>query len=255
MSGNAKPLGGKVIIVTGAGTGIGRAAALEAAAQGALLVLVGRRAHLVDSTARECRLLGTSATSVSADVSAPEAPAQIVGAAIASCHRLDGLVNNAGLARFGPLRSCTDQDIQAMFAVNLLAPLRLIRAAEESLRAAGGAVVNVSSIGGVVATPDRAAYGATKAALNHLTRSLARELAPQVRVNAVLPGPVDTPMYGDLGLDAEASRRLADELVRTTPAGRMGQPAEVARWICWLLDDRSSWATGSLLTIDGGRSS
>ena len=88
-----------------------------------------------------------------------------------------------------------DEDILAMLAVNLLAPLRLIRAAAAPLRAVRGAVVNVSSIGGVVATPGRAAYGASKAAVNHLTRSLAREFAPDVRVNAVLPGAVDTPMY------------------------------------------------------------
>ncbi len=188
------------------------------------------------------------------DVTASEAPARIVETAVRRLGRVDGLVNNAGLARFGALECSRDDDIAAMVAVNLLAPLLLVRAATDPLRAAHGAVVNVSSIGGVVATPGRAAYGATKAAVNHLTRSLARELAPGIRVNAVLPGPVDTPMYGDLGIDDDAAARLRDEMIRTTPAGRMGVPGEVARWVCHLLDRQSAWVTGSLVTIDGGRS-
>ncbi len=254
MNTRHRPLDGQVIVVTGAGTGTGRATAVEAAVRGARLVVVGRRRCLLDETAHACGAHGATPMILAMDVTLAEAPAQIVDAVACRFGRIDGLVNNAGLARFCALEGSRDEDILAMLAVNLLAPLRLIRAAAGTLRAAGGAVVNVSSIGGVVATPGRAAYGATKAALNHLTRSLARELAPDIRVNAVLPGAVDTPMYDDLGLDATTAVRLKDEMIRTTPAGRMGRPDEVARWICHLLDRQNAWVTGSLVTIDGGRS-
>lgn len=104
--------------------------------------------------------------------------------------------------------------------------------------------------------PGRSFYGASKAALNSLTRSLARELAPDVRVNAVLPGPVDTPMWSDLGLDPEQAASLRSSLLAATPMGRFGRPDEVARWVCGLLDpELSGWITGALIAVDGGRTS
>ncbi|MYV89746.1 SDR family oxidoreductase, partial [Streptomyces sp. SID1034] len=134
-------------------------------------------------------------------------------------------------------------------------PVHLIRAALPELRERQGAVVNVSSVGGALAMPGRSLYGATKAALNSLTRSLARELAPRVRVNAILPGPVDTPMYGDLGLDERATRDLVADMVEATPLGRFGTPDDIAGWVCNLLDpEASGWVTGALVAIDGGRS-
>jgi NAD(P)-dependent dehydrogenase (short-subunit alcohol dehydrogenase family) len=251
----SRPLEGRTLIITGGGSGIGRAIAAEASLRGARLLLVGRRLEALEAAASDCRSRGGTAITVATDVTTAGAPDQIVEMAVRRYGRLDALVNNAGAARFGPIEHSSDDDVRAMFEVNFLAPLRLIRAALAPLRRAHGAVVNVSSIGGMVATPRRAAYGALKAALNHLTRSLARELAPEVRVNAVLPGPIETPLWTDLGLAAEDLAGLQVEMVQTTPARRLGRPEEIATWVCRFIDDRSSWVTGSLLTIDGGRSS
>ncbi|WP_437436759.1 SDR family NAD(P)-dependent oxidoreductase [Salinispora arenicola] len=111
--------------------------------------------------------------------------------------------------------------------VHVKGPVHLLRACLPELRARRGSVVNVTSVGGALATPHRSFYGASKAAINHLTRSLAIELAPEVRVNAVLPGPVDTPIYDDLGLSDEATGKLREDLMARTPMGRFGSPT---RW-------------------------
>lgn len=246
-------LHGKSMVVTGAGTGIGRAVARRLLAAGASVTLVGRRPgplrEAADTEGGERSLVH------SADISAEPGARAAVEAAVERFGTVDGLVNNAGLARFAPFEKADPADLDAMLGVNLLGPVHLIRAALPELRARQGSVVNVSSVGGVLAMPDRALYGATKAALNSLTRSLARELAPSVRVNAILPGPVDTPMYGCLGLDERATRDLVAGLVEATPLGRFGAPDDIAVWVCNLLDpETSGWVTGALVAIDGGRS-
>jgi NAD(P)-dependent dehydrogenase (short-subunit alcohol dehydrogenase family) len=250
-----RTLHGKAVIITGAGSGIGRAAAMEAAARGARTVLVGRRVDHLATTAEASRHAGGEAVVAAIDVVAPEAPNHIVHAALDAYGRVDGLVNSAGVARFGFLDTATDAEVRAMFEVNFMAPLRLIRACISALRETRGSIVNVSSIGGIVPTPGRAAYGAIKAAVNHLTRSLARELAPDVRINAILPGAIATPMWGDLGISNAETDALFEEMIQTTPMRRMGKPEEIAPWVCDLLENERSWVTGSLITVDGGRSS
>jgi NAD(P)-dependent dehydrogenase (short-subunit alcohol dehydrogenase family) len=196
-----------------------------------------------------------SPLAVQADVSRPEEVERAVKSALERFGRLDGLVNNAGAARFARIEDADLADLEAMLDANVRGPVNLIRTCLPALREGGGAIVNVSSIGGVLATPGRSFYGATKAAVNSLTRSLARELAPSVRVNAVLPGPVETPIYDGLGLSEEETLQLRQELIQATPMGRFGQPAEIARWVCNLLDDElAGWVTGALVCIDGGRS-
>ncbi|MEU6476629.1 glucose 1-dehydrogenase [Streptomyces sp. NPDC047017] len=244
----------KTFLVTGAGSGIGRAVARRLFDEGAHAVLVGRRAAALRESAETAK--DGQALVHPADIARPAAAAGAVQAALECFGALDGLVNNAGLARFGPLADADPDDLTAMLDVNLLGPVHLIRAALPTLRAGGGCVVNVSSVGGVLAMPGRAVYGASKAALNSLTRSLARELAPLVRVNAVLPGPVDTPMYDDLGLAPEQVARLRDDMVESTPLGRFGTPDDVASWVCRLLDEETAgWVTGALIPVDGGRTS
>ncbi|MFJ2743760.1 SDR family NAD(P)-dependent oxidoreductase [Streptomyces sp. NPDC087440] len=241
----------KSVVITGAATGIGRGITECLLEAGAYVTVVGRRAHLLDELADG---RPDTVTAVVADVSEPGAAERIVADATERFGGVDGLVNNAGLARFGPLDTARPEVLEAMFAVNVAAPAELIRCALPQLRSRRGSVVNISSVGGVLALPGRSFYGATKAALNSLTRSLAKELAPEVRVNAILPGPVDTPMWHDMGLDEAATEDLRAGLVASTPMGRFGTGTEIGRWVCHLLDpDLAGWTTGVLLPVDGGR--
>ncbi|MEV7618392.1 glucose 1-dehydrogenase [Streptomyces sp. NPDC089799] len=244
-------LAGKSVVITGAATGIGRGIAESVLKAGADVTVVGRREEPLRELAD---LYGPSVAVVAEDVSAPGAAERIVAAATGRFGRLDAVVNNAGLARFGPIEESGPELFDAMFAVNVRAPAELIRCALPQLRAHGGSVVNISSVGAVLSMPGRAFYGATKAAVNSLTRSLARELAPDVRVNAVLPGPVDTPMWNETGLDAADTGKLRAGLLSSTPMGRFGEAGEIGRWVCLLLDtELSGWVTGALVPVDGGR--
>lgn len=246
-------LADRTVIVTGAGTGMGRAVTEQLLARGANVAAVGRREAPLSQLVERG---GERVEVVAADITRAGMADHIVAVAIARFGAVHGLVNNAGLARFAPLEKASDGDFGELLATNVRAPATMIRAALPYLRAERGAVVNVSSVGGVLAMPGRSFYGASKAALNSLTRSLARELAPDVRVNAVLPGPVDTPMWKDMGLDSDQSAALRSSLLAATPMGRFGHPVEVAGWVCALLDpDFSGWITGALIPVDGGRTS
>lgn len=261
---------GLVVAVTGAGSGIGRAVAVRLAAAGGTVIAIGRRPGPLASLASPASQMAKAppaADQVSGgedgglvlplpmDVADPAAPERLRAFVAERFGRLDALVNCAGLARFARLETADLDDFDRMMAVNVRAPAALTQALLPALIEAGGSVVNVTSVGGVLAMPGRSFYGASKAAVNSLTRSLARELAPQVRVNAVVPGPVDTPMYDDLGLDSEEVESLRKTLLDSTPMARFAAPDEVAVWVCALVDPKQSgWITGALLAVDGGRS-
>jgi NAD(P)-dependent dehydrogenase (short-subunit alcohol dehydrogenase family) len=240
-----------IALVTGAGSGLGRALATSLASTGWGLVLVGRRAERLAETA--AGLPADGAVAISADISAPDTAECVVRAALDRFGRIDALVNNAGVARFDLLTEADPGDIELMVRTNFTGPLTLIRHAAPELARRNGTIVNIGSIGGVMALPRRATYGATKAALHHLTRSLARELAPHVRVNAVAPGAIDTEMYDDLGWGAGEVAQLRAEMIRTTPLGRLGTVEDVVPWIQLLLGPAGAWVTGSIVVIDGGR--
>ncbi|MFC9947376.1 SDR family NAD(P)-dependent oxidoreductase [Streptomyces pratensis] len=244
-------LAGKSVVVTGAATGIGRGITECLLKAGACVTAVGRREEpLRDLVDR----YGDAVVAVAQDICVPGAAEQVVAAATGGFGSLDAVVNNAGLARFGRLDAIDPALFDEMFAVNVRAPAELIRCALPQLRACRGSAVNVSSVGGVLSMPGRAFYGATKAALNSLTRSLARELAPDVRVNAVMPGPVDTPMWDETGLDGAGTQQMRVDLLASTPMGRFGEGADIGRWVCTLLDpELSGWVTGALIPVDGGR--
>ncbi|GHD88942.1 SDR family NAD(P)-dependent oxidoreductase [Streptomyces naganishii] len=247
------PWAGLKLVVTGGGSGIGAAVVTRAAGLGADVLAVGRRAGRLAEVAAKARAVGAgTVVPYAVDVTALGAATRIAERAGEVLGGVDALVNNAGHAVFDRLEDAAEADLREMIDTNLVAPALLIRALLPLLRARQGCVVNVSSVGGVLAMPNRSFYGASKAALNSLTRSLAVELAPEVRVNAVLPGPVDTGLW-DVAAGEDADT-LRENIVAGTPLGRFGLAPEVAAWVCHLVDpETSSWVTGSLVSVDGGR--
>lgn len=242
-----------VCIVTGAGSGIGREIAVQLAEKGASLTLVGRRPDPLVETAARCAATGAATLVIAEDVGDLDGAAErIVAATLARFGRIDGLVNDAATASMGPFEGISAEDTARMFTVNVIGPLMLIRAAAPELARVSGSVVNVTSGAGINAAPRAVAYGASKAALNHATRSLARELGPAIRVNAVSPGTCRTEIWERTGLTREQIDARLIELGAMVPAGRVGEPGEVARWVCHLLDRQSGWVTGSIIPVDGG---
>lgn len=246
-----------VTIITGAGSGLGRALAESLAKRGRPVVLVGRRKEHLLQTRAACLAAGAAIEKcriLAADVTEQGAAEQVMSETLRTLGRIVALVNNAALARFAPIEEADPDDWDRMLHTNLLAPAAFIKHAAPALRESRGVVVNVGSIGGMLALPGRALYGASKAALAHMTRSLARELAPDIRVNAVLPGAIDTEMYEALGQDDKAVSQLRAQMICTTPLGRMGTVEDVVPWIELLLGPAGQWVTGSLVVVDGGRS-
>ncbi len=236
----------RIVLVTGAGSGIGRATARAFAAQGARVVAVGRGRPALESTAA-----GHPAVDVLAgDLAADGGPERIAAAVAERYGRLDVLVNNAGVVRSAPLGELRREAVHEQVATNLVAPALLTRSVLPLLTAARGVVVNVSTSVGQRGWPGNSVYAATKAGLEALTRSWAVELAPKVRVVAVAPGAVDTPIVRDLPPERLAALR-AWQLAHT-PAGRIGRPAEVAWAITQLADPAASFVTGAVLAVDGG---
>jgi NAD(P)-dependent dehydrogenase (short-subunit alcohol dehydrogenase family) len=244
----------QVAIVTGATSGIGRAAALRFGAAGASVLAVGRDAAALEDVARLVTREGGSAATFQADVTGPGAAERIVEAAAQRFGRLTTLVNAAGVIGAGSIETTTDDDWDAMMAVNVDAPFRLMRAASNALAAARGSIVNVSSVTGLRAFPNVLAYCVSKAALDQLTRCAALELAPLgVRVNAVNPGVVVSNLHRRGGMADDRYAAFLEHSKTTHPLGRPGEPAEIAELIWFLASDRAAWITGETISVDGGR--
>jgi NAD(P)-dependent dehydrogenase (short-subunit alcohol dehydrogenase family) len=242
----------RVAIVTGATSGIGRAITLRLVEEGASVVAVGRARAALDE------LASTSPSDrvaiVEADVTAPDAPRRIVGAALSRWGRLDVLVNAAGIIGNGTVEQTTDEDWSRMMAINLDAPFRLMRESVPALAAERGAIVNVSSVTGLRAFPGVLGYCVSKAGLDQLTRCAALELAPKgVRVNAVNPGVVVSNLHRRGGMGEESYAAFLERSKETHPLGRPGQPADIAGVVLFLASDEAGWMTGETIAVDGGR--
>jgi 3-oxoacyl-[acyl-carrier protein] reductase len=240
----------KAALVTGSAVGTGRATALELARRGYdIAVNYSRSAPEAEETAAAVRALGRRALCIQADVADDAAVRRMVAETVEHFGRLDALVNNAGTTSFiahDDLEGVGEADWEKIFAVNLKGPFYAVRAAAPALKAARGCVVNVSSVAGVAGTGSSIPYCASKAALNNMTVTLARALAPAVRVNAVAPGFIDTRWFQRLEHYEVIKQWATDK----APLKRVCQPEDVALVIAQLI--AAELVTGQVLVVDGG---
>lgn len=237
-------LQGRVALVTGAGRRVGQALAVALGRRGATVAVhYGRSAAGADDTASEIRNAGGTASTFQADLTAPDAPQALIDAVVRSLGALDVLVNSAAVMERTPLGEVTVEGWDAMFALNLRAPFFLSQAAARHLRAARGVIVNIADLAAYETWPAYLPHGLTKSGIVHMTRGLARVLAPDVRVNAIAPGTVLLP--------DDWRREDEERLNRTTPLGRQGSPADVVGAMLYLIE--ADYVTGETIIVDGGR--
>jgi len=237
---------GKRVVISGSSSGIGFETARMLVSAGAEVCLVARRSEPLAEAAEK---LGATAWSWVCDVAEEKAVSNLAAELRSRWGGLDGLVNNAGIALMAGVDDTTTEAWDEAFAVNVRGPFLMCRELGPLLRKGRSpVVVNVSSTLAVRAIPGMAAYNATKAALNQLTHSLALEWAPEVRVNAVMPAVVDTPIHALRGMSPEQ----VAEMGGLHPLGRVGEPSDVASMILYLLSDNASWMTGAIIPVDGG---
>jgi NAD(P)-dependent dehydrogenase (short-subunit alcohol dehydrogenase family) len=245
---------GKVVVVTGASSGIGRSTALLFASHGATVVAVGRNEKELKLLVKQ---LGQGDGTIKphlADLSEMSQLERVVSEVIHKHSRIDVLVNSAGVIKNGSVESTTLDDWDKMMHLNLRAVFLLIQKFVPHLAETQGNIVNVSSVAGTRAFPNLLSYCVSKAALDQLTRCAALELAPQrIRVNAVNPGVVVTNLHRRGGMDEGAYEAFLENSKKTHPIGRAGTPDEVAELIFYLASDKAGWITGATYAIDGGR--
>lgn len=242
-------LANKIAIITGGGSGIGKAIAQAFVREGAKVVIAGRDRNKLEAAAAE---IGGDCLAVSADISKPNDVQKLVSATIDKFQRIHILVNNAAVLLPGTAESISEQDFDQTFAINVRGLWLMSRGVLPHMRAArGGSIVNIASVLSMVGARSRVAYAASKGAVMAMTKAMALDHAAEnIRVNCICPGIVETEMVTKFNTD-EAARRQREAM---HPMGRFGQPEEVAGAAVFLASDESGWTTGSVLTIDGGYS-
>jgi 3-oxoacyl-[acyl-carrier protein] reductase len=243
-------LQGKVAIVTGSSKGIGRAIAIAFAKEGAKVVVNSRHKKDAEEVVREIKALGREALAVEADVSKANDVKNMVKRAVDRFGRVDILVNNAGVARFSPLTSISVKQWEYMIGINLKGQFLCAKEVTDDIlkRKAKGIIINIASIAGEIGFKNMAPYCAAKGGIIELTRELALELSPNIRVNAIGPGVIETDMTSDLLKNPQARNTLLQQI----PMGRFGQPEDIAKVAVFLASDDSDYMTGHTIFVDGG---
>lgn len=244
----------KVVLITGATSGIGRSTAARFADSGARLMLTGRDGAVLSELKANFNKEKEICETLAGDITDETFRKSLVEESVDKFGRLDVLVNAAGIIASGTIETTSLKDFDYMMDLNLRSVFHLMQLALPHLIDSKGNIVNVSSVTGVRAFPGILSYCVSKAGLDQLTRAAALELAPKnVRVNAVNPGVVRTNLHKRGGMDAQAYRKFLEHSKTTHPLGRVGQPEEVADLIAFLASDQAGWLTGLTCSIDGGR--
>lgn len=246
-------LKGKVAVVTGGGSGIGRAIALAFGREGASVAVFGRRQEPLDRVVTELQQ-GQGAMAVACDVCSSQETLAAVKRVEERLGPVSVLVNNAGILSVSTIESIPEEEWDRVMATNVRGPFLMCRAVLPSLRrAGGGAIVNIGSVLGIVAMKQRAAYCASKGGITLLTKAMALDHAHEnIRVNCICPSIVETELVHGLFSDSEEGRKLREARIGTLPIGRFGKPDDIAELAVFLASDESSWITGTAIPADGG---
>jgi 3-oxoacyl-[acyl-carrier protein] reductase len=251
MNNAANRLAGKVAVVTGASKGIGAAIAKQLAADGAAVVVnYSSSRDGADRVVSEITSAGGKALAVHANVTRKADIGTLFDAAVNAFGRVDILVNNAGIYEFLPLENITEESFHKQYSLNVFGLVLASQAAANRFDAAGGSIINISSLVSTVGIPQAALYSGTKGAVDAITRSLAKELGSRnIRVNAINPGMIETEGTHTSGISEGEFRAQVEA---QTPLGRIGQPMDIAGAVAFLASPDASWITGQTLAISGG---
>jgi NAD(P)-dependent dehydrogenase (short-subunit alcohol dehydrogenase family) len=244
-------LDNRIALITGGTTGIGLATAKLFIEEGAKVIVTGRNPETLDQAKK---ILGAGADVIAADTSDLKAVEQLFKTIAERYQKINALFVNAGVAKFVPLAQSTPEIFDEQFNVNVRGAYFTVQRAVP-LIADGGAILFTASMVTSIAEPMSSVYSATKAALRSFGRTLAAELAPRIRVNTVSPGPIETPIFGKLGLSSETIQAFAADMLQRNPLKRIGHVDDVAKAALFLLSDQSSYTTGIELFVDGGMAS
>lgn len=245
---------GKVALVTGGGTGIGLGIAKRFAREGAAVMICGRREEVLRAAVAQIAADSSQAAHCVADLTQEDDTKRLVTATLAKFGKLDVLVNCAGIMRYGRLDEVAQTDWHTQMGTNLYAPWRLSKEVAPHMAAAGGSIINISSIAGNEAYPNAGVYCTTKAALQTMSRVMAMELAErQIRVNLICPGMVEDTELVDPMIKHEDIPSFYARIRPLHPLGRSGKPEDIAAAAVFFASDQSSWITGAVLPVDGGR--
>jgi NAD(P)-dependent dehydrogenase (short-subunit alcohol dehydrogenase family) len=241
----------KVALVTGGGSGIGRAISLSFAERGAIVIVVGRTQEKITETQEMISKMGGQAISLQVNVSSDEQVKEMIQTVANQFGRLDFACNAAGVGKLAPFANISETDFDSTIAVNLKGVWLCMKyQIQQMLSQDAGVIVNISSINALGGTPNAAVYAASKAGVNSLTKTAALEYAKSnIRINAICPGPIRTPMLKNIIDDAGITDSHYESVI---PQGRIGNPNDIANSTMWLCSDETSYMNGHIMVIDGG---